>query len=395
MGVYYSQALTVSGPKDDFDRFFDVFFTKDDSGQPAGIAIDRVAPAPDDILPEEVWHDDYVIDLAPFTIVSLTDSAVTVRFSVRSVHIGPLVRTVGQKFPTLTFRLAALDDMVEVPYVATCAEGAFSEAYVELTEAFVIAVEGQPREPWPEWTQPPIIQPWPASHILHWLAERKVMRSLPGYPVYEPVFPGFPATLLPEQADANFERFMGTRAQRIDQLRGFLGKFHVILETSDTGLRKLDRWIARYGAFLAVRETGGSSFGTFLPAWRDERLGQNVIFDLATFIGEIVIERNQGLHWEVYRAVPIGARKSTPHYQALVIRGPDPRMPWRIWPLHISQICCWLRERSFMWQKPSSTVLPKDSMTKAATYMVTQASVTASSSYSLEELEMLGRAGHI
>lgn len=221
------------------------------------------------------------------------------------------------------------------------------------------------------------------------------MKLLPGYPVYAPVFPGFPATLLPEQADANFERFMSTRAKRIDQLRDFLGKFHVILETSDTGLRKLDRWIARYGAFLAVQEIGGRSFDTFLPAWRDERLGQNVIFDLATFIGEFVIQRNPGLYWEVYRAVPIGARKGDPYYQTLAIRGPDPRMPWRIWPLDISQVCCWLRERSFMWQKPPYTVLPKESMTKAATFMVTQARKTASSSFPPEGLEMLARAGHV
>jgi hypothetical protein len=318
-----------------------------------------------------------------------------VRFSVKGAHIGPLVRTVGQKFSTLNFRLAALDDIAEVPYVATCTDGVFSETYVKLTEAFVIEVEGQPREPWPEWTQPPILQPWPTSHVRHWLAERKVMKSLPGYPVYEPLFPGFPATLPPEQADANFERFMATRAQRIDQLRGFLGNFNVTLDTSGAGLRKLDRWIARYGAFLAVRETGGRSFDTFLPAWRDERLGQNVIFDLATFIGEIVIERNPGFDWELYRAVPIGARKSDPHYQALAIRGPDARMPWRIWPLQMSRICCWLRERSFMWQKPSSKVLPKESLTRAVTFMVTQASKTASSPRSPDELEMLARAGHV
>jgi hypothetical protein len=393
MGISFSQAFTVSGPKDDFNGFFDVFFTKDDRGQPAGIA--RVSLSSNDILPEEV-SDDYAIDLAPFTIVSLTDTAVTVRFGIKNGHIGTLVRAAGQKFPTLTFRLAVLDDSLQVPYVATCADGAFTEAYVELTEAFVIEVEGQPREPWPEWTQPPIIQPWPRSHIRHWLAERKVMKSLPGYPVYEPVFPGFPATLQPEQADANFEHFMSTRAWRIDQLRGFLGKFHVTLETSDIDLRKLDRWIARYGAFLAVRETGGRSFDTFLPEWRDERRGQNIIFDLATFIGEVVIERNPGVYWEVYRAVAIGVRKGASHYHTLAIRGPDPRMPWRIWPLHISQICWWLRERSFMWQKPSSSVMPKESMTKAGTYLVTQASKTAtSSSWSPEELEMLARAGHI
>jgi hypothetical protein len=48
-----------------------------------------------------------------------------------------------------------------------------------------------------------------------------------------------------------------------------------------------------------------------------------------------------------------------------------------------------------MWQKPSSTVLPKESMTKAATYMVTQASKTDSRWCSPEVLEMLARAGHI
>jgi hypothetical protein len=393
VGVYYSQALTVSGPKDDFNRFLDVFFTKDASGQPAGIAIDRVAPAPDDILPEEDWRDDYVTRLALFTIASVTDSAIRVRFSMKGAHVGPLVRTVGKNCPTLTFRLAVLDDVVELPYVATCAEGAFSEAYVELTEAFVVEVEGRPREPSPEWTQPSVIRRWPVTHIRYWLAQHKVMTSLPGYPVYEPAFPGYAATLTHEQADANLERFMNTRAQRIDQLRGFLGRFQLTLDTSDAGLRKLDRWIARYGAFLAVRETG-PSFYTFLPAWRDERLGQNVILDLATFIGEVVIERNPGLYWEVYRAVPIGARKGDPHYQTLAIRSPDPRMR-RIWPLHISQTCRWLRERCFMWRRPSWNVRPQDALTKAASHMVAQARETTSRLRSPEEVEMLARAGHI
>jgi hypothetical protein len=83
-------------------------------------------------------------------------------------------------------------------------------------------------------------------------------------------------------ADANFPHFTNPRAQRIDELRGFLGGFGFTLESSDAGLRKLDPWIARYGAVLAVRETGGCSFEAFVPAWRDERLGQNIIFDLAS-----------------------------------------------------------------------------------------------------------------
>ena len=62
--------------------------------------------------------------------------------------------------------------------------------------------------------------------------------------------------------------------------------FGFTLESSDAGLRKLDPWIAKYGTVLAhglaVRKTGGCSFEAFVPAWRDERLGQNIIFDLAS-----------------------------------------------------------------------------------------------------------------
>jgi hypothetical protein len=53
-----------------------------------------------------------------------------------------IVRTIGRKFPTLTFRLAALDDGDEYPYLASCTEGAFAEEHVEATEQFAAEVEG-------------------------------------------------------------------------------------------------------------------------------------------------------------------------------------------------------------------------------------------------------------
>jgi hypothetical protein len=148
-----------------------------------------------------------------------------------------------------------------------------------------------------------------------------------------------------------------------------LGRFDFTLESSDAGLRKLDRWIANNGAFLAVRKTGGCSFETFVPAWRDERLGQNVIFDLATFIGEVVIERNPGFHWEIYRAIPAGARNGDPSLQHIVIRGPDPRIPWRIWPFNQLYRACHDRRERSLWQKRRSFVLPRDWMKHAATFI--------------------------
>jgi hypothetical protein len=106
-----------------------------------------------------------------------------------------------------------------------------------------------------------------------------------------------------------------------------------------------------------------------------ERLGQNVIFDLATFIGEVVIEKNRGFNWEVYRDVPSGLRKGNPFYQGLAIRCPNLKARWRIWPFdRLHEVCQALRERSFMWQKPTMRLDPPDAMYKPATYIVAQAS---------------------
>ncbi len=316
------------------------------------------------------WGESVLED---FAIESLSDSAITIRFYTKGLPIGPIMRRMGQRFPSLDFRLAALDDGCDFPYVATSSRGEFAEEYAEATDEFVKEVEGRPREIDAFYTTPSVIQPWPMTNIRFWAAERKVTKALADYPVYEPPFVGLCSTLSSAQAQANFEKFMNTRGSRIERLRSFLEKFNVALETSDAGLRRLDRWIAKYGAFLSVRESG-SSFLTHIPAWRNSRLGQNVIFDLATFLGEVMIQRNPGFDWELYRQVPSGLRKGSELHQALVIRGPNPDAPWRIWPFRrVPEACRALREKSFMWQKPRRTISPPEAVDKFASYILAEA----------------------
>ncbi len=367
MGLYYSQALTVSGPRDEFVRFLELCFKKNEAGQLVDL---KAGPWSQEASEFEERGDSLLLD---FEVASLSERALTVRFSTKGVPVGSLVRVMGQEFTGLRFRLAALDDSNEVSFVATSCDGTFAEEYVDATVEFITEVEGQPRSDDSFYTAPSVIQPWPLTHIRFWLAERTLSRLLRDYPVYEPPFVGLPSNLSTEQAEANFERFMSTRGARMEQLRAFLEKFKGALDPADASLRELDRWIARYAAFLAVRETG-ASFTTYDPAWRDARLGQNVIFDLSTFLGEAVILRNPGFHWELHLDIPSGLRKGSEHYQTFVLRGPNPADRRRIWPLdRVRNTCEALRQRSFMWKKPSFTISPSDAVDNFFSYTLAHA----------------------
>lgn len=92
--------------------------------------------------------------------------------------------------------------------------------------------------------------------------------------------------MMPEQhARENFEFFKAQRAKRLDALRQLMGTFDIVVGYDEDTKVALDRWLAKYGALLSVSETG-SSFLTHQPEWTGQRLGLNVIFDFAIFIGE-------------------------------------------------------------------------------------------------------------
>jgi hypothetical protein len=99
-------------------------------------------------------------------------------------------------------------------------------------------------------------------------------------------------------ARKNFEFFLEQKTGRIEALAQFLKFFGVSLSFSQQAKSALDAWLATYAAFLYVSERG-SSFLTHNPGWVGPRAGFNVIFDLASFLGDFAIHENPNLSWEM------------------------------------------------------------------------------------------------
>lgn len=184
--------------------------------------------------------------------------------------------------------------------------GEIREEEPGLTTEFVEHVEGQPRELDDFYLKPPELIDEPPTHFLFWATRRSVERALRGYPIYRSPHNGAEMLMREEHARTNFDYFMSQRAARRDALQNFLAPFGVSLEFSDTAKSSLDKWLAKYGAFLYVRERG-SSYLTYVPHWEGSRAGLNVIQDLAIFLGDFACEESVGLHWQMYTDVPMPA----------------------------------------------------------------------------------------
>jgi hypothetical protein len=128
-------------------------------------------------------------------------------------------------------------------------------------------------------------------------------------------------------------------------------RFGVTLDFSEQTKRALDKWIFRYGGFLYVHESEPSSFLTHNPGWNGARVGLNVIFDLAVFLGEFAISVDPGLRWEMFTDASIGMRNQ--NYRKPIIGGLRRRINMM---RDVHQICRALRDASYMWQRPKMSV---------------------------------------
>lgn len=377
MGVYFSQALTVSGSSEELSKFLDTCICKDSADRLVNIDYAKVAPYPEEAVTaqqREAWERENWGSVIPldFTVDTGTHGRLVIRLSAKGEQTFPAMKHMARSFPLLQFRFASVDDDYKEAFTSNSIAGKVSEVREGVTDDFIAEVEGQLPSIKDIYDAPPVTpRPWPTTHIRYWFAERKTRTAIRGYPAYAPPFPGDPATLKPEQAEANFRHFMTTRETRIEQLGLMLKEFGVALDASDRGICRLDRWMKRYSGFLALHEQDMLMAHT--PEWRGPWAVNNVIFDLATFLGEVLIQRNSGFHWELYE-VPVKRRKSTLGHQQIVIRGPSPAAPWRKWVFdRIFNVCWARREQSFMWKKPFMAIKPPDAMDRPFQYILTQA----------------------
>lgn len=342
--------MRVSGPAELLDAFVEDCLPNGD------LDFDRIIPMPAAIDQTQArdwriahWGTSYI---EGFELAERAETTLEATFATPWSTADKVFHEMARRHPHLAIRIAVVEPGNEYSYLFTAADGVVREEEPGLSEEFIEEVRGGPTEVDDFYLRPATLRPRPVLHFRHWRDESRLRRALAGYPVYGPPHQGIEMLMGEREARENFEHFVSSRAERIEHLRELLAPFGVPLAFSDETKTALDAWIARYGAFLYVREFG-SSFLTRNPPWRGPRAGLNVIFDLATFLGEFAIHDSENLDWEMYTDVPEGLRRQDENYQKPVIAGFPHNPRWRSYIIEdVHTICRALQEASFMWAKP-------------------------------------------
>jgi hypothetical protein len=342
--------MRVSGPAQLLDAFVDDCLAGGD------LDLNRIIPVPAEI--GETRARDWCIahwgtsHVEGFELVERTETTLEATFATPWSTADKIFHEMARRHPQVAIRIAAVEPGNEYSYLFTAADGVVREEEPGLTEGFMEEVQGGATEVDEFYLRPAILRPRPTLHVRHWRDESMLRRALAGYPVYEPPHQAIEMLMGERQARENFDYFMSSRRERIERLRGFLAPFGVSLAFSDDAKTALDAWIARYAAFLYVRESG-SSYLTRNPLWRGPRTGLNVIFDLATFLGEFATHESGNLYWTLHTDVPTGLRTRDETYQRPAIGGFRDRPRWRFYVLdEVHSICHALQERCYLWAKP-------------------------------------------
>jgi hypothetical protein len=342
--------MRVSGPSQRLDAFVEDCL-------PGGeLDFDKVIPMPAAIEETEArdwriahWGTSYI---EGFELVERTETTLEATFATPWSTADKVFHEMARRHPGVAIRIAVVEPGNEYSYLFMAKAGVVREEEPGLTEEFMEEVQGAQTEVDDFYIRPATLLPRPTLHVRHWHDESRLRRALAEYPVYEPPHQGIEMLMGEREARENFEFFMSSRTERIEHLRELLAPFGLSLAFSDEAKIALDAWIARYAAFLYVEESG-SSYLTRNPPWRGPRAGFNVIFDLATFLGEFAIHESANLRWEMHTDVPSGLRRQDESYQRPAIAGFPDDPGSRFYVLDaVYSICHALQERCYQWAKP-------------------------------------------
>lgn len=108
---------------------------------------------------------------------------------------------------------------------------------------------------------------------------------------YRPDWPPFEGSLrllARREARISYEHFLGERSNRIDQLKGLLTRNGLYLPTDEASLQVANEW---FDANVERSEKNPEQL---------ENLWYSLVHDFSVLIGEIIITRHPGLHWELF-----------------------------------------------------------------------------------------------
>jgi hypothetical protein len=157
-----------------------------------------------------------------------------------------VIREIARRDPGLTIRFTALEEGNGYAFMLTNENGALTEEWPTITDAFISEVEG-PGEYEDRleaerayWEQEATLVKPPTRHFRHWRNEAAVRRALAGYPVYSPPHRGIEAMMPEAEARENYAFFLAEKAGRIASLRRFLEPFGVALNFTEATKDAID-----------------------------------------------------------------------------------------------------------------------------------------------------------
>ena len=147
---------------------------------------------------------------------------------------------------------------------------------------------------------------WPFNFEARRRARREaglaaLRRAMVGYPLYDPPHKVEERLLPADKAEENFDYFMSVRQQRLQHFRDWMKtQFGWDIPLDRTGVVALCEWLDRHGEFLFATHDMLDSYFYYDKPWVDDCVGSNVVFDIATFLGEALIARYPKLYWSEY-----------------------------------------------------------------------------------------------
>ncbi len=327
MGIYFGHIFWVMGPEPIIQQFSEKYITKDSTGKPIDLryeVIERevISANRKNELPLAYGEISFKIisaggsDIIEFR--NMTETSIEFYVSLKYNNLSFLAKLFNIHFPELTIHLIHDDGDYGFLYVFTASQGFYLEREAAFTDEVEAAFDGAPFSIDRVKSLPSKLVK--SAPVEIWLRRRhrRLMDALDHYPIYVVPFPGYLPELPDEQVEQNVRYFMDTREERISNLSRFLASFGVEADFSRKSIWDLDQWIFRYGGLLMPSETG-SAFTTGIPSWIGPWRGLNVLLDLATLIGQHIINTNPGFGWGTNKNIQPGLRNFHPSYRKLMV----------------------------------------------------------------------------
>ncbi|OHU47767.1 hypothetical protein BKG83_24435 [Mycobacteroides chelonae] len=112
------------------------------------------------------------------------------------------------------------------------------------------------------------------------------------YEIFKPAVYGLPEQLSRADARKNYDQWIAQKSQRIEQLHRLLELNGFQLDTSDEKIQQLNDW------FIDHVEPNPKPTPEMAGAL--DGLWYSVAFDIAAFLGDVMIERDPRLYWHLF-----------------------------------------------------------------------------------------------